>query len=211
MGCGFSKSRKLSTKLGFRTEERQLVGLTRKDIQLMRSTWAAFKEGDYQRDGTYIFLILFTDKPETMAKFHFIAGSTEKELMDNVLLQSHVGKLVERITVFVDTLDNLPAHTNDWQELGRRHVGYGVKLEYLKDVVYGIVYAMKRKLKARYSQEAKTAWLKALQFVHANMWDGMVAGGAVDKKPSSLTIGKKQLSFRGEPVAADKSLQKQGV
>nr|KAG5702103.1 hypothetical protein BaRGS_010369 [Batillaria attramentaria] len=164
----------------------------------MRSTWAAFKEGDYQRDGTYIFLILFTDKPETMAKFHFIAGSTEKELMDNVLLQSHVGKLVESITVFVDTLDNLPAHTNDWQELGRRHVGYGVKLEYLKDVVYGIVYAMKRKLKARFSQEAKTAWLKALQFVHANMWDGMVAGGAVEKKPSSLTIE----SFSGKYLCA---------
>lgn len=67
-------------------------------------------------------------------------------------------KLMQMITIAVNGLDNLEALIGAVQQLGKRHVGYGVKAEHYDTVGAALLDTLAVGLGDEFTPEAKEAW-----------------------------------------------------
>jgi hemoglobin-like flavoprotein len=67
-------------------------------------------------------------------------------------------KLMQMITVAVRGLGNLDALVPAVQELGRRHVAYGVKREHYDTVGTALLWTLEQGLGAAFTPEVRDAW-----------------------------------------------------
>lgn len=67
-------------------------------------------------------------------------------------------KLMQMITVAVRGLGNLAALVPAVQELGRRHVGYGVKKEHYDTVGAALLWTLEQGLGPAFTAEVREAW-----------------------------------------------------
>jgi len=67
-------------------------------------------------------------------------------------------KLMQMITVAVRGLGNLAALVPAVQELGRRHVGYGVKKEHYDTVGTALLWTLEQGLGPAFTAEVREAW-----------------------------------------------------
>src|SRR5579859_3615674 len=67
-------------------------------------------------------------------------------------------KLIAMLAVLVKGLSNLESLTPAIQDLGRRHVAYGVKAEDYDVVGQALLLAMEQMLKEAFTPEVKDAW-----------------------------------------------------
>jgi hemoglobin-like flavoprotein len=67
-------------------------------------------------------------------------------------------KLMQMITVAVRGLGNLAALVPAVQELGRRHVGYGVKKEHYATVGAALLWTLEQGLGPAFTPEVREAW-----------------------------------------------------
>lgn len=67
-------------------------------------------------------------------------------------------KLMRMIGTAVRGLDNLPAIVPAVEDLGRRHVRYGVKDEHYDTVGAALLWTLEKGLGAEFTPDTKTAW-----------------------------------------------------
>jgi hemoglobin-like flavoprotein len=67
-------------------------------------------------------------------------------------------KLMSTIALAVSSLDKLPELVPVVQDLGRRHVGYGVKDEHYDSVGEALLWALDKGLGPDFTPEVKAAW-----------------------------------------------------
>ena len=67
-------------------------------------------------------------------------------------------KLMSTIALAVGSLDRLPELVPIVQDLGRRHVGYGVKDEHYDSVGQALLWTLDKGLGADFTPEVKEAW-----------------------------------------------------
>ncbi|HEY0944386.1 MAG TPA: globin family protein [Opitutaceae bacterium] len=68
-------------------------------------------------------------------------------------------KLMQMITLAVRGLDNLEQLVPAVQQLGRRHVGYGVKDEHYATVAAALLWTLEKGLGDAFTAEVKEAWV----------------------------------------------------
>nr|KAG5702105.1 hypothetical protein BaRGS_010371 [Batillaria attramentaria] len=153
-------------------EEEAHDGLTKRQKDLIRSTWAEFTQEDYIRDATYIFVILFSEQPKTQELFAFVTEQSEEQLLENERLRKHVGRVVNALSAAVNNLHDLEAVGERTEHLGFRHYRYGAREENLEGIAHGVLHALKRKLGEEFTEEAEKAWEALLAIISTNFAEG---------------------------------------
>ena len=138
--------------------------MTRDDIALVRSSFAAVVP--IADDAAALFYSrLFEIAPETRALF----GGDMRE---------QGRKLMTMIGTVVRGLDNLPPLLGAIDDLGRRHVGYGVRDEHYATVGEALLWALEQGLGDRFTAPTREAWARAYAVLSGRM---MAAAAEVDK------------------------------
>jgi hemoglobin-like flavoprotein len=84
-------------------------------------------------------------------------------------LAEQKGKLIRMIGVAVNGLDDLGAIVPAVQDLGRRHVGYGVKPEHYATVGAALLWTLKGGLGESFDSAHEEAWGKVYQVLANTM------------------------------------------
>lgn len=84
-------------------------------------------------------------------------------------------KLMQMITVAVRGLNNVPALIPAVQELGRRHVGYGVRDEHYETVGSALLWTLEKGLGPAFTPEVKDAWATVYGVLATTMRDAAAA------------------------------------
>lgn len=84
-------------------------------------------------------------------------------------MQEQGAKLMKTITVAVNSLDNLEAIVPVVQELGRKHVGYGVKDRDYDTVAAALIWTLGQGLGDGFTDELKGAWVETYTVLASTM------------------------------------------
>jgi len=85
-------------------------------------------------------------------------------------------KLMEMLAAMIDLLEKPLVFAPFVQELGRRHVGYGVKDQHYATVGTALLEALARALGDTFTPEARRAWTTLYSLVATTMIDAAAAG-----------------------------------
>lgn len=119
--------------------------MTPKQIKLVQSSWASvFQNSEVAAKEFYNKL--FDIAPDVKPMF--------KNDMDE-----QGRKLMQVLNTAVVSLDNLPALIPVVEDLGRRHVGYGVTAQHYDAVGSALVSTLSLALGEKFTAEVKEAWL----------------------------------------------------
>ena len=97
-------------------------------------------------------------------------------------------KLMQMITLSVNGLSNPDALLPAVQNLGRRHVGYGVKDEDYDTVGAALLWTLEKGLSERFTPEVKQAWTETYLLLATTMKNAAAqptAAEAVSRSPSN--------------------------
>ena len=87
-------------------------------------------------------------------------------------------KLMQMITTAVRGLSNLPGIVSAVQDLGRRHVGYGVKDEHYATVGAALIWTLGQGLGDAFTEEVKEAWIETYTLLSNTMKDAAATASA---------------------------------
>ena len=73
-------------------------------------------------------------------------------------MEAQRGKLVQSLRLAVEGLDDLEGLVPVIEDLGRRHVGYGVKVSHYDTVGAALLWTLERGLGQAWTAETKAAW-----------------------------------------------------
>jgi nitric oxide dioxygenase len=83
----------------------------------------------------------------------------ELEMLFKADLKEQGRKLMAMIGMAVDALSDLPALVPVVQDLGRRHVAYGVETGHYDTVGQALIWTLEQGLGAAFTSEVRQAWL----------------------------------------------------
>lgn len=113
------------------------------------------------------FATIAVNAPQVASTFYsrlFQLEPSARELFKHDL-NSQGMKLMQMIGTAVGSLDNLDALTPAIQDLGRRHVGYGVKQEQYAIVGSALLWTLEQTLGEQFTPEVLDAWSAVYQFL----------------------------------------------
>ena len=97
-------------------------------------------------------------------------------------------KLVKIIGVVVKALDNFEEKKGAVQELGKRHVQYGVYLdEHYDNVAAALLYAFDKQIGDKFTEETKAAWVEIYTLLKKIMMEASKPMIKNDKKTEGKT------------------------
>jgi hemoglobin-like flavoprotein len=79
------------------------------------------------------------------------------------------GKLLQALALVVASLDRLETLVPILEQLGRRHVSYGVRKQHYQSVGSALLWTLERGLGADWTREAEEAWAQAYALVSGIM------------------------------------------
>ena len=129
-----------------------------KDLQLIRETWAHVLPIADDAAGLF-YGRLFELSPEIERLF----GSTD--------MSAQRAKLLAALNLAVRNLDNPDALIPVLQDLGRRHIDYGVKDEHYEPVGSALLWTLEQGLGDAFTKDARDAWAAVYGVVSATMQD----------------------------------------
>lgn len=98
----------------------------------------------------------------------FELDPTLREMFPNDM-QDQGRKLMATISTAVSALDRLDTIVPTVQELGRRHVGYGVKEEHYETVGAALLWTLEQGLGEAFTPPVKAAWTETYTLLAATM------------------------------------------
>ncbi len=99
----------------------------------------------------------------------FEIDPTAKALFAQADMKEQRGKLLQALGLVVASLDRLDSLVPTLEELGRRHVGYGVRKRHYKSVGSALLWTFDRGLGDGWTSEAEDAWAQAYALVSGVM------------------------------------------
>ena len=141
--------------------------MTPEQKELVRETWKQVAPA--ADDAADLFYCrLFDIDPNTRELF----GATDMFVQRKKLLQT--------LGFAVSSLENLDVLMSMLQDLGRRHVGYGVTAKQYESVGVALLWALERSLGPAWTPAAAAAWAEVYTLLSRVM-----RGAAVDASPRS--------------------------
>ena len=119
--------------------------MTPEQKELVRETWKQVAPA--AEDTAELFYCrLFDIDPNTRELFHATDMFVQRK------------KLLQTLGFAVSSLENLDVLMSMLQDLGRRHVGYGVTAKQYESVGVALLWALERSLGPAWTSEAAAAW-----------------------------------------------------
>jgi hemoglobin-like flavoprotein len=127
---------------------------------------------DYKnKAGELIFTRLFEIEPTARSLFGFVE---KEELRSNPKFGFHANQMISMIDSAVALLGpDLEPLREDLNGLGKRHIAYGVKEQYLPVMEKAVVYAMDELLGKGFSRSDRDSWKDVFYFMVTEMIQGM--------------------------------------
>jgi hemoglobin-like flavoprotein len=133
--------------------------ITSAQISLAKETWA--KVIPISETAAKLFYDrLFETSPQLAPMF------------DGVNIKAQRQKLVKAITMVVMSLERIETLILTIQEMGRRHVDYGVEESHYGQVGLSLLWTLETGLGDDWSKDAETAWTNACQLLADTMIEG---------------------------------------
>ena len=130
--------------------------------RLIRSSFESLSE--YADSAVLLFYgRLFELDPSLRSLFH-------------IEIRVQAGKLLDMLTSIVGTLDSFEKLRPELAELGRRHVGYGVKPEHYGTLATALLWALGQALGPQFDRETRKAWETTLSTIVTAMLEGSRTG-----------------------------------
>jgi len=119
--------------------------MTPEQIKIVQSTWEKIVPQSEQA-ATAFYNKLFEIAPEVRPMFKNDMQQQGRELM-------------QTLNTVVTTLNNLPELVPVVEELGRRHIDYGVEAKHYDAVATALIMTLESTLGDEFTAEAKEAWV----------------------------------------------------
>jgi hemoglobin-like flavoprotein len=138
-------------------ETRQEINMTDNQVKLVQDSWDKVVPIADTAAGLF-YSRLFDLDPSLKAMFPEDLSEQGK-------------KLTTMITVAVKGLSNLEKIVGAVQDLGRRHVGYGVRDEHYDTVGDALIWTLNKGLGDAFTEEVKAAWIETYTLLASTMKD----------------------------------------
>ncbi len=137
------------------------MSLTQDQVELIQRSFCQIAP-DTSRVADLFYDTLFELEPDTRQLFKHSMNIQGQKLMQ--MLYSTVAGLSDQQAL-------VPAI----QEMGRRHIGYGVKPEHFPPMTSALIFSLQQHLSSDFSPEVRDAWTEFLQWVSDVMQEAMLA------------------------------------
>ncbi len=132
--------------------------MTPKQIEIIRETWQKVVPiGDVATELFYSRL--------------FEIDPSVRPLFSKADLPLQRRKLLQALNAVIESIENLETVVPTLQDLGRRHVGYGVKDAQYDSVGGALLWTLEKGLGEAWSEEAAEAWASAYALIANTMID----------------------------------------
>ncbi|CAK0893044.1 unnamed protein product, partial [Prorocentrum cordatum] len=171
--------------------------LTEEQVSVIQTTWKQAAALGAETVGVLLFKQIFDIAPQALQLFAF---KDEPNLYDSSKLKGHGVKVVTTVDTVVSGVRDLEALKPTLQDLGLRHVGYGVLPPHYDVVGQALLRTLKLGLKDAFTKEVEAAWTNLWAFVAkwctAGNYPEQDTGGASPKKAAKATavLTKEQVS-----------------
>ncbi len=91
-------------------------------------------------------------------------------------IREQSNKLAAMLATVIDSLESLDELRPRLQELGRRHVTYGVQREHYETLTSALLWALGQALQSEFSPDVRAAWAEVLHQVNREMLRGVERG-----------------------------------
>ncbi len=81
-------------------------------------------------------------------------------------------KLIKVMTIAVNSLDRMATIKPTVREIGKRHVGYGIKQHHYNTVAAAFLWTLEQALGARFTSEVRDAWIEMYNAISTTMKEG---------------------------------------
>ena len=119
--------------------------MTEVQVALVKQTWSFFRKLDPVLVGDVFYGKLFVLAPELKNLFHTPHEEQSK-------------KIVDMLSLIVGHLHQLDQLDEEISQLGKRHVGYGVKAHHYKTVGTALLWTLQHGLGRDWNEQVKDAW-----------------------------------------------------
>ncbi|XP_071040529.1 globin C, coelomic-like isoform X2 [Parasteatoda tepidariorum] len=183
MGCQHSKNANICTEMNENGEKDNIAEvivldesdskeLTASQKQLIHETWKHLVD-NISNVGVITFMNLFETHPDVQDVFMPFKGLTKEELRHSTELRAHGLRVMGFVQKVVARLDEPEKSEQLLRELGKNHVMYGAKIDYV-DVRPQFVFAVKPSMKDHWSDDIEDAWIQLFKFMAYKMKKAML-------------------------------------
>jgi hemoglobin-like flavoprotein len=134
--------------------------MTTEQVRIIKNTWRSLQGVDATLLGDVFYSRLFLKEPSLRKMFQ-------------VPREIQAKKLIDMLDMIVSRLDRLDEVSEDIRQLGKRHVGYGVKAKHYEDVGNALLWTVSKGLGKDWNKEVETAWTACYLMLTRAMLDGV--------------------------------------
>lgn len=99
----------------------------------------------------------------------FEIDPSTRPLFSGTDMKRQNGKLIDAIGLVVDYADHMTGLTNALEDLGRRHVRYGVEDRHYDSVGAALIWTLEQGLGCAFTEDVRAAWVAAYDHVSTTM------------------------------------------
>lgn len=129
--------------------------MTPEQIKLVKDTWAQ--------------IVPIADKAVELFYCKLFELDPELKPLFKGNMQEQGQKLMATLNIAVNSIDKLDTLTPVLEQMGKRHVDYGVKNEHYDTVGSALIWTLARGLQESFTDDTKAAWMETYSLVANTM------------------------------------------
>eukprot|EP00747_Dinoflagellata_sp_TGD_P210515 gnl/TRDRNA2_/TRDRNA2_83770_c0_seq1.p1 gnl/TRDRNA2_/TRDRNA2_83770_c0~~gnl/TRDRNA2_/TRDRNA2_83770_c0_seq1.p1 ORF type:complete len:164 (-),score=38.64 gnl/TRDRNA2_/TRDRNA2_83770_c0_seq1:176-667(-) len=137
-----------------------------RDIDIVQQTFGRVAMLGAENVGWVIFMQIFKIAPEAKALFRF---DDAEDVAYSTKMKRHGANVVKTVGTAVGLLRDLPTLVPVLQDLGKRHVNYGVVPAHYDVVGQAVINSLGLALGPNFTESVKNSWLKVWTIVRNTM------------------------------------------
>ncbi|XP_055946806.1 neuroglobin-like isoform X1 [Argiope bruennichi] len=162
----------------------ETVEVTQKQKELILGIWKELVD-NISNVGVITFMNLFETHPDVQDVFMPFKGLSQEELRHSKELRAHGLRVMGFVQKVVARLDEPEKSEQLLKELGKNHVMYGAKIDYVDLIGPQFVYAVKPSLKEHWNDEVEEAWIQLFKYMASIMKKAMLETNNCQEKNST--------------------------
>ncbi|XP_055946807.1 neuroglobin-like isoform X2 [Argiope bruennichi] len=165
-------------------EESEPLTVSPRQKELILENWQLLVD-NISNVGVITFMNLFETHPDVQDVFMPFKGLSQEELRHSKELRAHGLRVMGFVQKVVARLDEPEKSEQLLKELGKNHVMYGAKIDYVDLIGPQFVYAVKPSLKEHWNDEVEEAWIQLFKYMASIMKKAMLETNNCQEKNST--------------------------
>ncbi|XP_067658777.1 neuroglobin-like [Haliotis asinina] len=140
--------------------------------EILKESWTGLK-GDISKVGVITFMKLFETHPDVQDAFLPFRGLSTTDMEQSAILRAHALRVMMTVDKCLNRIESPSKIEGLMAELGRRHINYNIKAEYMDMMGEQFIYALKSNLNDRWSPDVEKAWVALFNMMKFYMRRGL--------------------------------------